>query len=41
MKTVLAALAITAGLIATALPASAGYVDPASSRLTQAFQHGN
>ena len=40
MKTVLAALAVTIGLMSVALPASAGYVAPGASWSTKALTNG-
>ena len=40
MKTVLAALAITLGLMSVALPASAAYTSPDASSLQQALSNG-
>ena len=40
MKTVLAALAVTLGLMSVTIPASAGYTTPDSSRLQQALTNG-
>ena len=40
MRTFIAALAVTVGLMSVALPASAGYVSPDASRLQQALSHG-
>ena len=40
MKTILAALAITLGVMSATLPASAGYTSPDSSKLQQALTNG-
>ena len=40
MKTVLAALALTLGVLSASLPASADYTSPSASRLQQALTHG-
>ena len=40
MKTVLAALAVTIGLMAAIIPASAGYVSPDAGFATKAFTVG-
>ena len=40
MKTVLAALAVTVGLLSVSLPASADYVSPDASRFTRALNNG-
>ena len=40
MKTILAALAVTVGLLSVALPASADYVSPDASRLEKALSNG-
>ena len=40
MKTLIAALAISIGFVAVALPASAGYTSPNSSKVQQALQNG-
>ena len=40
MKALLATLAASIALIAVALPASAGYTSPDSSKIQQALQNG-
>ena len=40
MKTILAALAVTVGIVSVALPASAGYVSPNANWQTKAFTNG-
>ena len=40
MRTFIAALAVTVGLMAVALPASADYTSPDASRLQQSLTHG-
>ena len=40
MKTVIAALAVTLGLMSVSLPASADYVSPEASRFTKALNNG-
>ena len=40
MKTFIAALAVTLGLMSVALPASADYTSPNESRLQQSLHHG-
>lgn len=40
MKTVIAAFAAVATLLAVAMPASAGYTAPDASYVTKAFTHG-
>ena len=40
MKTILAALAVTLGVMSATLPASADYSAPDASRLQQALTHG-
>ena len=40
MKTLIAALAVTVGILAAALPASADYSAPGGNRLLQSTTHG-
>ena len=40
MKTLIATLAVTLGLLSAALPASADYTSPSDSRLQQSLHHG-
>lgn len=40
MKTLIAALAVTVGILAAALPASAGYTSPDADFATRAFSVG-
>ena len=40
MKTILAALAVTLGVMSATLPASADYKSPSDSRLQQALTNG-
>ena len=40
MKTLIAALAVTLGLMSVTLPASADYVSPDASRFTKALNNG-